>query len=461
MSNVLEKPAAPVRAERRPVALRGSAAAHQQWAQGVALVGQGRHEQAVVHFERASRLSPRVPLYWLNLANVLRRQMRSREAIAAARRAFELDPADAIACRLLADLLHGANRNAEAFEVLRGLDPATPRDVDHNLLLAAVLTALKRWQDLALVSLDVLVAKPADGDAYMRLGYALKHLRRYADAAECFRTLALLDPAHISAAGYAAHFAAWACDWKQAKDDVQRLEQAFELQTPEVSLRAFCPFTLVAMNDDAAMHRRGAEMESLRLALVQRRSSPRKLPREHARARAALAAGRIRIGFASPDFRLHATTLLLVQTLERLPRDRFEVFLYSHGEGDGTAQRQRVVAAADHFVECGEMDATEQAERIEDDGIALLVDLSGHTAQTRLGVFALRPAPLQVPWLAYPGTTGADFMDYLVGDPTVTPLEHAADFSEKIAQLPLTYQPTDERREHPEPSSRAEAGLPE
>ncbi|MDE2399199.1 MAG: tetratricopeptide repeat protein, partial [Burkholderiales bacterium] len=373
MSDVLEKPAAQACAEAGAAALEGVATAHGQWALGVALVDQGRLDQAAAHFECASRLAPGEPLYWLNLANVLRRQLRPHEAIAAARRAFGLDAADAVACLLLARLLHGANRHAEALEVLGALDPGTPRDLDHKVLLAAVLMALQRWQETAQVSLEVLAARPAHTHAYLCLGFALKRMGRYAEAAECFRTVTILEPAHFGASVYAAHYAAWACDWKQGPDDMQRMAQALALQAAGKSRTALSPFTLLSLNDDAAMHRLCAEMEAERLAQEHRHGSARRLPREHAQARAALAAGRIRIGFVSPDFRLHATTLLLVQTLERLPRARFEVFLYSHGADDGTAQRRRVVAAADHFVECGEMDATEQAERIEDDGIALLV----------------------------------------------------------------------------------------
>jgi len=115
----------------------------------------------------------------------------------------------------------------------------------------------------------------------------------------------------------------------------------------------------------------------------------------------------------------------------------------------------------DEVVECREMSTAEQAQRIRDDGVAILVDMSGFTASSRLTVFALRPAPIQVLWLAYPSTTGADFIDYVIGDPVLTPLEHAADFSEKIAQLPVCYEPTDELREHPAASTRAEAGLPD
>jgi protein O-GlcNAc transferase len=137
------------------------------------------------------------------------------------------------------------------------------------------------------------------------------------------------------------------------------------------------------------------------------------------------------------------------------------VLLYSHGPDDGSDLRKRMVAAADRFVDCTEMNATEQAQAIRDDGVTILVDMSGYTASTRLSVFALRPAPVQVLWLAYPSTIGGDFIDYIVGDPILTPLEHQADFAEHIAQLPLCYEPTDELREHPAAPTRAACGLPD
>jgi predicted O-linked N-acetylglucosamine transferase (SPINDLY family) len=88
--------------------------------------------------------------------------------------------------------------------------------------------------------------------------------------------------------------------------------------------------------------------------------------------------------------------------------------------------------------------------------------MSGYTTGSRLQLFALRPAPVQAVWLAYPGTLGSDWVDYLIGDPVITPLAHADDFDEKVVQLPLCYEPTDERREHPETlCSRGELGLPE
>lgn len=442
-----------------------SPAAKQAWQRGVALSRQKQDAQALPHLVRATELAPRVALYWLNRAGAERRIRRTHDAIASARRAFDLERDNVLACQMLAEMLRMNNRDADALRVLRDLDPRAPRDTQHLLLEGALLMALRQWQEAAHVFLQLLSEKPADIEAYMQLGLALANLRRYSEASECFRTVAMLEPAELGAAVYAAHYAAWACDWEQGEQDQARLTQALALQRDDGKTPSFSPFCLLSMNDDAAMHLRAAHMEAARIAASFREmvgwQAPADGAKGHPEAAAKVAQGRIRVGFVSADFRTHATSMLLVQTLERLDRSRFDVLLYSHGPDDGTPLRRRVEAAADGFVDTTTMSTAEQAERIRTDGVALLIDLSGYTASTRLGVFALRPAPVQALWLAYPSTTGADFIDYVIGDPILTPLAHAEDFSEKIAQLPLCYEPTDEQREHPEPSSRAEAGLPD
>ncbi len=440
---------------------RGSPAAHQQWSSGVGAVRQGRLAQAAKHFERAAQLSPGVPLYWLNLASTQRKLQQDPQAMASARQAFQLDTRSEMACHMLAELLRLNNRDTEALQALTAMHEDTPRSPRHWLMQGAVLMALQQWQGAAMAFLNVLAVKPADIEAYLQLGYALSNLKRYGEAAECFRTVTMVEPAHLGAAVYAAHYAAWACDWGQGSGDQQRLTQALALQVAGAETPAFSPFCMLSMNDDALMHRHAAEMEARRVSQQTQAASAHAAAATWPQAAGALAQGRLRLGFVSADFRTHATSMLLVQTLERLPRERFEVHLYSHGKDDGTALRRRMVAAADRFVDTTEMNSVEQARCIREDGVALLVDLSGYTANTRIGVFAHRPAPVQVLWLAYPSTTGGDFVDYIVGDPILTPMAHDDDFTEQIAQLPLCYEPTDEQREHPEPLDRAECGLPE
>jgi predicted O-linked N-acetylglucosamine transferase (SPINDLY family) len=413
---------------------------------------------------KAVRQGPAVSLYWLNLASVRRRQRLLDDAQRCARRAFELDSRSALACQLLAELLRNQNRAAEALQVLSALHPEVARDEQHLLMQGSLQMALGRWQDAAVTFLGVLGLAPAHIEAYQQLGFALANLQRHADASECFRTVAMLEP-QLGSAVYSAHYSAWACDWDAVAGDMPRIAEAMQRLGEGGCAPGYSPFCLLSLNDDAAMHRRAAEVAARHLARQARRgefsdawTAPEPGPEGYP---AVLARTRCRIGFVSADFRMHATSMLLVRTLERLDRSRFEVALYSHGKDDGSALRERLLAAVDEFVDCREMSTAEQAQRIRDDGVAILVDMSGFTASSRLAVFALRPAPIQALWLAYPSTTGADFIDYVIGDPVLTPLAHADDFTEKIAQLPVCYEPTDELREHPAPSTRAQAGLPE
>ncbi len=441
-------------------------AGHAVWARGVELARLGRFDDAARALLEATRRSPAESLYWLNLASVRRRQHRLDEALRCAERAFELDRTSRLACDLAAELLRGRKRFVRALELLKLLDPGVERDRTHLVMQASTETTLGRWQDAAQTCLQLLAKVPDDVEGHQQLGFALASLQQYAEAAECFRTASLLEP-QLGSAIYSAHYSAWACDWDAVVGDAPRVAEALA-RIHESGRPGFSPFCLLSLTDDAAAHRAAAAVAAAHMAReaqsawTDKHGAPHELPAAGPGGFPAVAASpRIRIGFVSADFRTHATSLLLVRTLERLDRSRFEVLLYSHGPDETSKMRERLVAAVDGFVACREMSLVEQAERIRADGIAILVDMSGFTANTRLPVFALRPAPVQALWLAYPSTTGADFIDYLIGDPVLTPLEHAADFTEKIAQLPVCYEPTDELRDHPERSTRAEAGLPE
>jgi protein O-GlcNAc transferase len=451
-----------------PLATRPPPIAEEAARRGAECARAGKLNQALTHLERATRLAPNESSYWAHLASVLRRLHRVPAAIDAACRAAALDPASETACHLLAEILRLNNRHAEALQALAALDERLPRSAKHWLLTGAIRMSLGQWQDAAVAFLQVLAQTPAEIEAYMQLGHALANLRRFGEAAECFRTVTILEPEQLGAAIYAAHYAAWACDWVQGPQDHERMVQALGHQEGKASSPSFSPFCLLSMNDDAAMHRRAAELEARRMERDVHRMTgwqPPKPghegPQGYPLVVKALDAGRCRIGFVSADFRTHATSMLMVQTLERLDRERFEVILYSHGKDDASPLRARMAAACDRLVECAEMSTAEQAARIRADGVAILIDMSGYTSNTRLSVFTLRPAPVQALWLAYPSTVGGSFVDYLIGDPILTPMAHAEDFAEHIAQLPLCYEPTDEKREHPEPLSRAECGLPE
>jgi predicted O-linked N-acetylglucosamine transferase (SPINDLY family) len=164
----------------------------------------------------------------------------------------------------------------------------------------------------------------------------------------------------------------------------------------------------------------------------------------------------------SGDFRDHATAHLTAGLFEHHDRSRFEVFGYSFGRDDGSAYRQRIAAVFDHFADVQDEPLYETARRIARDGVHVLVDLMGYTGRARPEIFAMRPAPVQVSYLGYPTTTGADFIDYFIGDRFAIPDDDRQWFTERVVRLPASYQVNDDRQPIGEETpDRASEGLPE
>ncbi|WP_349255028.1 UDP-N-acetylglucosamine-peptide N-acetylglucosaminyltransferase [Roseateles caseinilyticus] len=297
--------------------------------------------------------------------------------------------------------------------------------------------------------LQALALAPTEVDTYLQLGFALQALGLHSQAAEAFRTPALLEPGSVMAQGYLVHATQKAADWTQLDADLAALRAALAAKPAGADDEFGMPFALVGLPHSRQELKQAAGLASRHVARGLRPLPPR---RPEARQR-------LRVGYLSADFHAHATAALMADLLESHNRDRFDVRLYSHGPDDGSALRQRVRGAAEHFVDVTPLDLAATAQRIRADGIDILVDLKGHTAGSRLAALACRPAPVQVSWLGFPGTSGAGYVDYVIGDPVVTPLGDAADYSECIAQLPRCYQPQDRQRRPGAAPSRAQLGL--
>ena len=152
---------------------------------------------------------------------------------------------------------------------------------------------------------------------------------------------------------------------------------------------------------------------------------------------------KIVIGYLSNDFRNHATAHLMLSLFGLHNRDEFEIFCYSYGKDDGSYYRTRIQHDCDKFVDISNLSYDAAARCIYEDQVDILVDLKGYTRGSRLAICALRPAPIQVSYLGFPGTTGADFFDYIITDKIVTPEDHSPYYSEKFVYMPHCYQVND------------------
>jgi predicted O-linked N-acetylglucosamine transferase (SPINDLY family) len=177
--------------------------------------------------------------------------------------------------------------------------------------------------------------------------------------------------------------------------------------------------------------------------------------------RAAVRDGRLRIGYLSSDLREHAVGHLMAEVFGLHDRSKVEIFAYYCGPRAADPLHLAYRAAADHWVDVSEMDDATAAGRIAEDGVHILVDVNGYTREGRTKLLAMRPAPIIVNWLGYPGTVASPYHHYIVADDWIIPLDHEIFYSEKVLRLPC-YQPNNRVRVIAETRpTRAEAGLPE
>ena len=170
---------------------------------------------------------------------------------------------------------------------------------------------------------------------------------------------------------------------------------------------------------------------------------------------------KIRIGYLSSDFRTHAVSLLTVELYELHDRDKFEIYGFCFTPPDDSALRARVMSAMDTFISVGEMTDEEAARCIHSHEIDLLVDLQGLTSGVRPNILAHRPAPVQVTYLGFPGTTALPNIDYVIGDEFLIPPELATYFSETPLYMPHVFQVSDRKRPVGEKPTRASCELPD
>lgn len=451
--------------------------AKRQWQLGQAHAAAQRWEAALGAHRQATRLAPHDAVYAINHARALMARGHLRRAGDEAQRAFALDPSLLPARGLAVDCLLRQNRAADAAALLDSVGPADAHDADFHAQRGNLLQRLGRPLDAVSALFDALALRPGEAQLHHNLGLCFSDLQRDEEAAHCYNTALLLGvgPHEVGTRGLACFAERVACTWNESDAHLAALHDAV-LAMPDNAHVPAAPFAHAVLSTDRKEQLLAARACARFLAGGIQPLPPRPAMQTGDTGRvddndSNAASGstwqpwrpgsrRLRLGYVSCDFHGHATAILMADMLERHDRTRFEVTLYSHGPDDGSAMRRRVEAACTHFVDIRTLSDHQAAERIRNDGIDVLVDLKGHTRDNRLSLFAYRAAPVQVGFLGFPGSSGADYLDYVVGDPVVTPLAHAADYSEKIAQLPLCYQPNDRHRRLPSPPTRASQGLP-
>jgi len=417
---------------------------------GLALYRRGQHEEAAAIIRRAVWISPHLAEPHYNLSMILMELAKPEEALAegllalAARRDFPE------AWCHLGTVLMAIGKNGQA---VAACQQALALNADYveawnNLGLAL--------QDLglfvaALVAYHHAVARsPGFASCLHNMGTLLKDLDRVGEALAAYGRAILAEPQMLMARAALVHLRRQACDWDGLEVEERKVIEAVRRGG------RIAPMILLGMSttpEDQLVCGRNW------LAPVQAMAAGRAFsdwPRL-----AEWSGQPLRIGYLSADFHAHATAFLAAELFERHDRNKFRVVGYSLGVDDGSDMRRRLSAAFDDFVDLRNSTHGDAALRIHTDSIDILVDLKGHSQNARPEILALRPAPVQVAWLGYPATTGADYLDWAIVDAIVAPFEEQSAWSEGLVHLPGCYQANDRRRLIGASPSRETCGLPE
>lgn len=404
---------------------------------GLARAEAGSFDAAEKAFRRALSLQPR---YWEahnNLGLLLHRLGRGEEAALSLRKALELEPRSSAALKNLGLVLRAQGRAGEAVEAYRAALDLSPGDPTILTNLGNALGDLSLKEEAIGCFRDAVAAAPEYADAYYNWGSLCVRLGQLREAADKFRAALAIDP-HLAEAESGL---AWALrDLGRTEEAVEACRRALQLRPEDADTHSQLLFSLLHLSavdprqvfdEHRDWERRHAARYSLNVAMHGNLREPQR---------------RLRVGYVSGDFRRHSVAQFFEPVLARHDRGGFEIFCYYNLDFvDATTQRLR--RHADRWRDISSLGDDEVADLVLSDGVDILVDLSGHTKNNRLLVFARKPAPVQITWLGYPNTTGLASLDYRISDAIADPPGAESLASETLLHLPcgfLCYQPPSE-----------------
>ena len=413
---------------------------------GIALRDLKRLGDALKSYDRALKIKPDYAEALYNRGNTLGDLKRHEEALESYDRALKIKP----------DFAEALNNRGGALNALNHLDEAL-ESYDRALKITPDFAGALNNRGVALVSLNrldealesygrALKIKPDFADALQNQGNALRDLKRYEEALASYGCALKIEPNSEFLYGTWLYTRMRICDWPDLQNDISVL-----VNKVSCGEKASIPFRLLAISSSPALHRKAAEI------WVQD-----KYPASHALPKITRRPGRdkIRVGYFSADYRNHPVSLLAAGLFETHDRSRFELTAFSFGPDTQDDLRKRIEAAFENFIDVRNKSDQDVAMLARNLGIDIAVDLGGFTEGSRTGIFAMRAAPLQLSYLGYLGTMGAEYIDYLIADQTIIPDECQKHYAEKIVYLP-SYQANDgKRRIADKEFTREELGLP-
>lgn len=385
-------------------------------------------------YEQALKLHPDHADSFNNLANIKREQNRINEAMELYQRALKAKPDFPAAHSNLASILQQQGRHHEAIEHYKAAIRIFPQFADAYSNMGNTYKEMQRNQEAIQCYQSAITINPNFADAFSNLASLHKDCGNTAEAVQFFDCALRIRPNFPEAFCARAHCHQYICDWNDFSSRNVKIVEIVEDQLKRARLPSVHPHHSMlyplSHHQRKAIASKHAQYCKDKVSLYNRQTSFR--PRPHRR--------RIRIGYVSSDFGNHPTAHLMQSIPGSHDRSKVEVFCYALTPDDGTSYFKKISSESEHFTDLSQiLDTAKAADKIMHDGIDILLNMNGYTKGARNEIFAMRPAPIQVMWLGYPGTSGAEFMDYILTDDQTSPLSCIDQYSEKLAYIDRTF----------------------
>jgi len=415
---------------------------------GVILAHMSRYGEALSSFDAALKLDPDHVFALSNRCNALNELGRYDDAILISDRVLAINPTHADVYIPRGAALLNCKRDREALDSYERAIRLNPSFATAWLGRGNVFFDLKRY-DEAIASYDRAIAlKPDLAKAWLGRGHVFNERKDYNQAFSAYDRAFKLAPELETVEGERLHAKMHLCDWSNFAEEYAHLTSSVRRGNV-----ATAPFPFLAMPSSAEEQLRCAELFIKKKHPASARTAWHGEIYKH---------DRIRIAYVSADFHQHATSYLMAGMFECHDKSKFDVTAISIGPDDDSEMRRRLQSHFAQFIDAKSSSDEEISHRVKSADVDILIDLKGFTQGGRAGIFARRAAPIQVNYLGYPGTMGADYFDYLIADPTLIPASQQNHYKEKIVYLPNSYQVNDAKRPIAETAyTRAEMGLPQ
>lgn len=445
--------------------------AHIQAAYKLALVcyEEGEYQKAIHWLQDVVKINANIAPVYNALGLTYRKIADHEQALSSFRKALDIDPRLAEAYNNMGLVLNDVGKHAKSLKCFENAIELNQGYTDAYYNAGSVAYQTGQLNTAIYLFRKALAINNCFSEAYNNLGIAIQYQGKFPEALTCFQNAVHADPNNLSALcnlsivyrighkikqamacttkilslkpdDYKANVSYYEqirdiCDWKNLTALTKKIDYFTQTSLQNGVKPEEGPFINVTRSDDMAENLAVAKSWSNEIATAIEREE--KLPlfgiQEKLRKK-------ITIGYLNDGFRNHPATHLIADIFKEHDHSRFNIYCYSYGENDHNECRKNIEKNSDIFKDFQNFDDISIAKSIRSDRCDILIELKGYTFGSRLKICAFRPAPIQVRFLGMPGTTGADFFDYLLTDSTVTPPEFSNFYTEKFAYLPDCYQ---------------------